>query len=461
MQNPIKVGILAVLLGVAADISLATQAGGTPPQQPELRPAAPVMLKFPGGTLSEFAESLTKATNRAGGSLESIIVRSEPTVRIPDLLLQLNRNLNQRDPQALINVEFQGGTVAEYVAAVRTAADKVGTDVNVVVPADAQVITVPPLSMRGVSVQTSLTSLASAFPRNSAYWFEVRAFSQSVDEAESFAIEFENRTRPGMVVQPGMSGQLPAQAKPGTVLTEVFTVRDIIEAPPGFADTDSTRLSKDNLLRAVDAAFSLQGVQDVAPEVLFHAESGLLIVRGAREQVELAKAILERIGSDLSARRARALNVDTQRLANKRQLAELQNRRESLEVQLEIRQQLLDTLTERQAAGSASEEEVQGARLEYLHAKLQLDSTKIEIEGMVRTLVGAEVNKPKDVRYLLKNVAATDAELLKEVRRFLSDRGSVTVDATANSWVVQASEEDQSTVAKVIGYFDTKAGAKK
>jgi len=155
------------------------------------------------------------------------------------------------------------------------------------------------------------------------------------------------------------------------------------------------------------------------------------------------------------------VNVDTQRLANKRQLAELQNRRESLEVQLEIRQQLLDTLTERQAAGSASEEEVQGARLEYLHAKLQLDSTKIEIEGMVRTLVGAEVNKPKDVRYLLKNVAATDAELLKEVRRFLSDRGSVTVDATANSWVVQASEEDQSTVAKVIGYFDTKAGAKK
>jgi hypothetical protein len=179
---------------------------------------------------------------------------------------------------AVIDLSFPGGTVIDYVSALRKAAG----EANIVVDPEAIRVAMPAVALRHVSVPAALEVLKG------------RSFNDGLSFVQldvAHAPSFSPEERPTYLVQARSGGVPRVAARP--TQTMVWTVARLL----------GEDLTSRKLLSAVETAVEVAGPEP-RPDVRFHEESGLLIARGDDAQIDAIAAVIEQLNTALAQRQA-------------------------------------------------------------------------------------------------------------------------------------------------------------
>ena len=174
------------------------------------------------------------------------------------------------DDQTLISIDFEGGSVADYIAAVRRAAP----DTNVIMSPELANIAFFPTSLRGVTSHGALNLLQGH-----------RQFDK--DGAMTSAIQFEMRSHPdfGAAVFIIKADRRPTQSPSAPELvTRVFSLASLTE----HMDTAV-------ILAAVETATTIHGDDQHPAGLTLHEPTELLFVRAPMEQIRLIEAAIAQL----------------------------------------------------------------------------------------------------------------------------------------------------------------------
>lgn len=170
----------------------------------------------------------------------------------------------------IVSVEFEGGTIGEYVRAIKEA----HPEANVVVSPEAVPLPMPEVSIHGAS-------LGSALHITMTY----------------------GSTMPGMpgvevlVDRAGGGEGLPVYK----ITARSIAPRELRSTVISLAPVIGAGVEKDDILAAMQAAMELFPTRAT---LRFHEDTLLLLVRGSEEQLDLMGLVAERLKDDASAERA-------------------------------------------------------------------------------------------------------------------------------------------------------------
>jgi hypothetical protein len=202
------------------------------------------------------------------------------------------------DVGPIVTVDFPGGTVGQYIDSIRRASSN---SANIVLPPRAAKVTMPAVSLKGVTLLDALNAIVAVADIPTDEDWMVRPLATlgmggvAMYPGESmpgFALLTQSRMGRGVPgVLPGGPTALPVSAR-----TEVFSVRDLLDSG----------LKPDAVLTSLDTAMRMDQRAE-APDVKFHEESGLLILRASAEQLDAARQVVLRLQeASKSAARVRA-----------------------------------------------------------------------------------------------------------------------------------------------------------
>lgn len=202
------------------------------------------------------------------------------------LALGLPAQEEQHEPQrprsepVTVTLTFEGGTMAAFVAEVR----KVQPTANIVMATRAADAIVPPMELRGAGIEQAL----------------VCACTVAEGPVEVRVKDFAGGGRPVYTVlaAPARVQKQVLGADPDEIEQRVFTLNKLTTARVGVEP-----VSVATILSAVEMVTSAAGQ---APLLRYHQDSGILLVRGTREQVANASQTLAVLASDLDERETRA-----------------------------------------------------------------------------------------------------------------------------------------------------------
>lgn len=166
----------------------------------------------------------------------------------------------------VIDLSFPGGTVTDYVAALR----KATPDANVVIAPGAGEATVPAVTLRHVTVPAALDVLRGRVRTGAGVAVEIEIVhvpSYSTDERPTYAVRAHEA---GGAAGPRAS-------------THVWTVSALLGAD----------LTSRTLLSAIETALDVVGGSK--PDVRFHEDTGLLIARGNEEQIDVITSVIDEL----------------------------------------------------------------------------------------------------------------------------------------------------------------------
>jgi hypothetical protein len=336
----------------------------------------------------------------------------------------------------IISVNFAGGQLRDYVAAVREAAAKVGQGVNIIMPKEAETETVPAISLTSVSVDTALRALSFTFTDNSGPQVATRVISNTSDQTITFAMQYANR-RPSLATPPGMMMQ---GSEPRT--SRVYSLRSLIEPPEGLPPDPALIMPVEGVLSALRAAAELEtkanaegGTRaDAPPEFLLHKDSQLLICRGTNSQQKLVESVLAELMNSLQPKRIRATetaknaaNAKLQEITMRAELEQAQTMVKRCEDELsaaEIRAQRVNELVK---GGQAPVTEVETARAQVMTAQSNVRSAQSNLRAAQERMdviaaqrkagvaVGPipEIGDAVEITYEVKDIAALHKDLYK------------------------------------------------
>ncbi|HRQ71695.1 MAG TPA: hypothetical protein PLU35_01570 [Phycisphaerales bacterium] len=230
-----------------------------------------------------------------------------------------------RDTSALITLRFPGGSLPEYVQAVKLASQD--NPVNVVIRGEAGDVRLPQVFLERVSIRSALELVTGNYAIDD---LAVRA-DLSIKGAlpDPFAgpgepiYLIEVRRDTGRRTTP--TGRLmPAE-------TLVVSIRDLITPLPG--DPANSAMSRESVLTAVEAALTTAAA-DSEPTVRFHEDTGLVILNAPQPALLAAQNAINAISSDLARRRELAKLQSTRSMADAAKLEiELADARANVELQ--------------------------------------------------------------------------------------------------------------------------------
>lgn len=194
----------------------------------------------------------------------------------------------------LLDIDFAGGTLAEFAGALRAAAGP--HPVNVILTPEAQALLVPPMNLRRVTAEAALGTVASLCgaaveqfhsPGESIFTLDARQLTGRFGRPPDGPPETDadRRRREAIARRDEISA---AQSAPQPAHLRVYSVRDFV---------DGAGITYETVLDALRTALSVGGGEPEA-EVLHHEASGVLIVRGTQTQQGLAEQMLEAIRRD-------------------------------------------------------------------------------------------------------------------------------------------------------------------
>ena len=176
---------------------------------------------------------------------------------------------------SLINVRFAGGTASQYISTVRKAA---GGDINVIVASDAAKVSMPPVTLKNISVEVALQLLDGKTDESPEHVIRLRMQSlptRAENEQPTYEVKAEVRRI--------------RQRAPGA---SVWTISDLLDN-----DIPSTAV-----LSAVEMALEVVG-SETTLDVRFHEDTGLLIAMGDLGQMETIEGVLDRLKEAVHQRR--------------------------------------------------------------------------------------------------------------------------------------------------------------
>ena len=273
-----------------------------------------------------------------------------------------------------ITVNFQGGTLQEYIDTLQKAAGTM--PVNVVAPLEARKVELPSITLRNVNIYTALSAISSAFESDSQHRFGVEPIGGAADATYAIAYRRVDRS----VRSPFSNPQVMAPPPPAKGL-EVYSIRDLLDPPNAEGEEGAgLKMKFEDILSAIEGAMQLLDAED-QPRLLFHKETGLLIVGGTQYQTQVVGDLLMRIRDDLAHRWSREQDRKRQDAALERnvRLARTEVRLAELEVQqAKDRLARVEQLVQQ---GVESSDAMGKATLDFERAKARLERLLIELEA--------------------------------------------------------------------------------
>lgn len=186
---------------------------------------------------------------------------------------------------AVIDLDFRGGTLAEFVAAVRGAQPRA----NIILAESVAAVRLPTVQLRGAGIEQAL---------------EAATLAAAGDKRVMVSTHRGNGTGGEFVfvvtAQPEPTSIGPAgQGRGGEKMLRVFSLARLTDQQPN--DPPNTAVKATTILTAIESGMT--GLMDV-PTLRYHEDSGLLFVQGSGQQIAVVQEVLQSIESTQQYRRA-------------------------------------------------------------------------------------------------------------------------------------------------------------
>lgn len=171
----------------------------------------------------------------------------------------------QGPPPTRFDLDFPGGPLVDYVAAIRAQ----NPAANIVLSGDSQAAAAPQVSLKSVTTEAAIDLLSSPGPQetpSTMYWIHYRK------------VENLGSSEPVLVVYVRSQENRESKSS-GPADSAVVSIAKLLRNPGGRP------LSAENALSAIEVATSMVGAEP--PTIRFHVETQLLMFRGTKAQVEL------------------------------------------------------------------------------------------------------------------------------------------------------------------------------
>ena len=201
--------------------------------------------------------------------------------------------------EAVITLSFPGGTMAEFVQAVRT----IEPTANIVMASLATDAVLPPIDVRSASLDQVLDCACTV--AEGGIEVAVKRFKGPGRSVFTILGRLPRTNRGTTVDQAGNAEE--------AIVQRVFSLNDLTRPRAGGMPA---AMPVETVISAVELASTVGGS---VPLLRYHSESGLLLVRGTHEQVGYAVEALQVLRDDLSAlefRERTERGADSQRSAD-------------------------------------------------------------------------------------------------------------------------------------------------
>ncbi len=293
---------------------------------------------------------------------------SGPTIdlSVRDRIMQeQTRKQEEAAAARLLTVNFPGGTIGQYVEALRKAST--GGSANIVVSDRSSKVPISSINLKGVDIGVAVSAIPAAYSGPRGAWhieLVLPAGSQYVgvdSTARTYSVDFETLS----------------EFRRDDLKVESFSLGRLLN-PTGSAKPEADPRV---VLTAIETGLHLLIAEgDPQPDLKFHPDSSLLFVRGTGAEVDLVKSVISRMSEEAVRRMA-----ITQRRTRAEQARNLQVKEATIRIQIkEMEFQAvtseLEAIKQQVQAGTASTTELARVQLEYNRAKMNIEMAKIEFE---------------------------------------------------------------------------------
>jgi hypothetical protein len=189
------------------------------------------------------------------------------------------------DGGPVLSIDFPGGTVGQYIDALRHSSSQ---PVNIVLPPRAAKANMAPVLLKTVTVIDALNAVLAVADIPADEDWAVRPLANLSpsgmpavpgESVPGFAVLVQTRNRPVMTTAGPQFMGMPSSPR-----TTVYSIRSLLDSG----------MKPESVITAVGAVLSMDK-QAEAPEIKFHEESGLLILRATPEQTDSAEQVIARL----------------------------------------------------------------------------------------------------------------------------------------------------------------------
>ncbi|MCA9283652.1 MAG: hypothetical protein KDA22_00450 [Phycisphaerales bacterium] len=213
----------------------------------------------------------------------------------------------QEEPsRSELNLDFPGGTAADYVAALqKVAKTKLAEPPNLVIGEGLQNIPVPPLTLTGVTLDTAIQFLTTLPQSSDEQWYAKVIEIDSGEGRPVYSVQAQAVVRPGMQVN-----RSPARSQE----LAVWSLRWVTDAG----------MEPKAALSAIESALSMISDPSRPPKVRYHEETGVLAAVGTGPELVAIKGVIDALQDSFRAGEQR------------RQIAELTAAQQEMEQKLAV-----------------------------------------------------------------------------------------------------------------------------
>jgi hypothetical protein len=345
----------------------------------------------------------------------------------------------------IINVDFPGGTVAEYCDAIRAAAAP--TPVNILMNDEAASVVLPRLSMKQVSLDVALKAMSVIErPGN----MPPVLIERLADGAASAAYVLK-------ATGTGRSHGLSPRH------TRVHSLRSIVEPPPGVPTTPDVAPPVETVMAALTAASRVDDNQiDPMPDLMLHKESLVLVCRGTEDQQDVIASVLKAIESDVGPRRI-AIAERTKRSERERldqvtidaELKQAENALAANRTAVEYALKRMQDLEIRAQGGLVSKNELELSKQQVSQAQANVDSAQTHLDMLqarrhileARNSAAGETGR-RLVIYNIAELEPFNEDIARALRTLVGE--NATVNSEAGSIHVAASPAQHAAIRDLL-----------
>ncbi|KAA0216212.1 MAG: hypothetical protein DYG94_05790 [Leptolyngbya sp. PLA3] len=264
----------------------------------------------------------------------------------------------------LVSVDFPGGTLADFVLAIRHAVAP--ADVNVVLRGGAESLLVPAVTLRNVATESAFEAVC---PPDQANIVCVRNEGAPIFVIDAKPVVYTRAPNPEATHAIGRRVFGDADQPRPSVL-RIYSVKDIV----------SGNIPLPAIMDAVKTTLAVQR-EEPQPELLFHEDSGVLIVRGTEAQHVVVDNLLKTLERDAEQTRVMAEREADMAQVTQERIRGMQAEIEQTQLDLDLKRAQIAELQQASQQGLISVEEFRQATVELKQAELRIRHMQAEMEA--------------------------------------------------------------------------------